>query len=118
MMTAAQSYTLGVAIVVAVGSSAAALAPVELRPAFWCALGLGSAVQAPLGWAVVRSLGSERFLLAWAAGVGARLALLAIAAVVIAPRLGLTLGPFLFALVGVLMAFVAVEALVPRERVE
>src|SRR5438093_612475 len=61
-------------------------------------------------------LGIQRFLLAWAVGIAARFALVALFALVVAPRLRLALAPTLFALVGVLIGCVVVEALVVGAR--
>jgi hypothetical protein len=78
------------------------------------ALGVALVVQGPLGWWLVRTIGTERFLTAWALGIGARLTLVAACALVVAPKLGAALEPMLFALVAVLMAFVVIEAGVAR----
>src|SRR3989442_1583660 len=78
------------------------------------ALGIALAAHGPLGWWLVRAAGTDRFLLVWATGIAARLAVVVACALVIAPKLGLALEPTLFALVGVLMGFVVVEALVVR----
>jgi len=82
----------------------------------WAALGTALAVQGPLGWWLVRAIGSPRFLLVWAVGIAARFALVALFALVVAPRLRLALAPTLFALVGVLIGCVVVEALVVGAR--
>ena len=71
-------------------------------------------VQGPIGWWLVQAVGTERFLLVWVIGIATRLAVVAVCGLVLAPALGLALAPTLFALVGVLMSLVVVEAIVVR----
>jgi len=118
IVSGARRYLLGLTTVTLVAVAATLVAPEPARTAMLWALGVALLVQAPLGWMVVRNLGTERFLLAWAVGFVVRLAAVACAAFLIAPRVGLALAPFLFTLVGILMAFVAVEAIGPVERFE
>ena len=115
-MAAARRYLLGVGSVTAALLIASAALGTEARVAVWVALGTALAVQGPLGWWLVRAIGSPRFLLAWAVGIAARFALVALFALVVAPRLRLALAPTLFALVGVLIGCVVVEALVVGAR--
>jgi len=115
-VTAARRYLLGVGSVAAALLIASAALGTEARVAVWVALGTALAVQGPLGWWLVRAIGSPRFLLAWAVGIAARFALVALFALVVAPRLRLALAPTLFALVGVLIGCVVVEALVVGAR--
>jgi hypothetical protein len=79
---------------------------------------LALVVQGPLGWWVVRAIGTERLQLVWAVGIAARFALVAACGAWVAPKLGLALAPLLFALVGVLMCCVVVEAAVVRTATE
>jgi hypothetical protein len=110
-VTVGGRYVLGIgAVATATVALSVPLAPAA-RSGVWAALGAALAVQGPLGWWLVRAIGSERFLLVWAVGIAARLATLTLAALVVAPWLGLALAPTLFTLAGVLMAFVAVEAI-------
>ena len=111
-MTAHRGYLLGLGAV-ALGTLALSLAltPADRRP-MWLALVVAFTVQAPLGWWLVRVLGTERFVLVWALGLGARLALVTLWALVVVPALGLALEPALFALVAVLLALLAVEVIV------
>ncbi len=118
IVTAARRYVLGLSVVTVIAMTGVLVAPVAARAAMLWALGVALFVQAPLGWMVVRNLGTERFLAAWAVGFVVRLAAVGCAAILIAPRAGLALAPFLFTLVGILMAFVAVEAIGPVERFE
>ena len=115
-MTAGRRYLLGVGSVAAALLILSAALGAEARVGVWVALGTALAVQGPLGWWLVRAIGSPRFLLVWAVGIAARFALVALFAVVVAPRLRLALAPTLFALVCVLIGCVVVEALVVGAR--
>jgi len=84
----------------------------------WVAMALALLVQGPLGWWLVHAIGTERLQLVWAVGIAARFALVAACGFLVAPRLGLALAPLLFALVGVLMCCVVVEAVVVRSATE
>ena len=111
-MTALGRYLVGVATIAAATLGLSFALPPDDGPGTRLALGIALVVQGPLGWWLVRALGTERFLLVWATGIATRLLVVAACAVVIAPRLQLALEPTLFALVGVLMGFVVVEAVV------
>lgn len=89
-----------------------AVAAASLGRPVWVALGLAVVVQAPLGWWLARTLGTRRFLLAWAAGMAARVAVVVLAAFVVLPALGVPLGAGLLSLVGFLMALLGVELFV------
>ena len=113
-MTAGRRYLLGIAsVAVAVLALGLALPP-EPRAAVWLALGVAAGVQGPLGWWLVGAIGAERFFLEWAIGIAVRFAVVTACGLVVAPRLRLALEPMLFALVGVLMCFVLLEAIVIR----
>lgn len=110
-MNAGKLYLLGVAFVTGLGALMVALAPAAVRwPAGWGAA-MGLALQAPLGWWVVASIGTGRFVLVWALGMGARLLVLALAGFVVIPRLGWAPEPALGALVSVLLALLFVEGI-------
>jgi len=113
-VTVFRRYLLGIAAVATAVLAVSLALPPRARAGVWLALGVAAAVQGPLGWWLVRAIGTERFLLVWAAGIVARFAVLAACGLVVAPRLGLALEPTLFALVGVLMCFVGLEAIVVR----
>lgn len=81
------------------------------RSAVWWGLGLALLVQVPLGWWVVRSVGTGRFLGAWAIGMLARLALLGGLALA-APLLWLDRTVLLVTAAGALMALLLVEGVV------
>lgn len=110
--TAGERYLAGTALV-ALGAVVVALVlPAGRRNPALLATALGVAAQGPFGWWVVRSIGTGRLLLVWGLGMAARLALLAIAALVVAPALGWPAAPLLFALLAVVLALVAVEGIV------
>jgi len=115
-VTAGRRYLLGVGSVPAALLILSAALGAEARVGVWVALGTALAIQGPLGWWLVRAIGSPRFLLVWAVGIAARFALVALFALVVAPRLRLALAPTLFALVCVLIGCVVVEALVVGAR--
>jgi len=111
-VTALGRYLAGVATVATATLLLSFVLPSHAGNAVRLALGIALLVQGPLGWWLVRALGTERFLFVWATGIATRLLVVGVCALVIAPRLQLTLEPTLFALVGVLMGFVLVEAVV------
>src|SRR5216117_3897560 len=111
-MTVWRRYLLGVSAVAAAALLLSFVVPPDARAGLWVATLLALIVQAPLGWWLVRALGTERFHLIWAIGIAARFALFAAAGFVVAPRFGLALAPLLFALWGVLMCCMVVEAVV------
>lgn len=117
-MTAGRRYALGSSLVALVAVGLTQMVAPDARPGVWAAVVTGIVVQGPLGWWLVRAAGTERFLLAWAVGIGARLALLAVAGLVIVPRLGFDMAATLLALVAVLISFVMVEGIAvwPRKR--
>jgi len=79
------------------------------RAAVRGALAAAVVVQGPLGWWLVRSVGTRRFLLVWALGLATRLTLLAIAGWVIVPALGWAMEPTLLSLAALLFALLLVE---------
>ncbi len=114
-MTPGRRYLLGVTTVAAAALLLSLIVPPpDARSGVWLATALALIVQGPLGWWVVRAIGTERLQLVWAVGIAARFALVAAGGLVVAPRLGLGLAPLLFPLVGVLMCFLVVEAVVVR----
>lgn len=116
-MTAGARYVAGLAgIALAAAAAAAALPP--YRTAVWVALGMAIPVQGPLGWWLVRSLGSEGLLWVWGLGMITRVALLAAAAWIVAPRLGLAMGPLLLALASILLGLLGIEVIVMAYQVK
>ena len=113
-MSVGRRYLVGVVMVAAATLALSFVLPPAGRRGAWLALAIAFAVQGPLGWWLVRAIGTERFLLVWTAGIATRLAVVAACGLVIVPRLGLELGATLVTLVAVLMSCVIVEALVVR----
>lgn len=111
-MTAGRRYLLGLGAVAAATSALSFVLPHAERRSLWLALGTGLAVQGPLGWWLVRSLGTDRFLLVWATGIGTRVVLVGLWGLLVARTLRLHLAPALLALVAVLLAFLVVEVAV------
>jgi hypothetical protein len=111
-VTVGRRYMLGVAAVAATAFALGLILPADARSGVWPALGIALAVQGPLGWYLVRVIGTERFLAVWAIGIVARFGVVALSGLALAPRFGLPLEPTLFTLVGVLGALVLIEALV------
>src|SRR5437899_12245903 len=109
-MTLGRRYLVGVGAVAAAALLLSFVLPRDARTGVWLATALALIVQGPLGWWVVRAIGTERLQLVWAVGIAARFALVAACGLLVAPRLGLALAPLLFALVVVLMCCVVVEA--------
>ncbi|MGH7592149.1 MAG: hypothetical protein ACREL2_12000, partial [Gemmatimonadales bacterium] len=86
--------------------------PLDARNGAWLGLGLAVVFQAPLGWWLVRSIGTERFLTAWISGMLVRVALLTVAGLVILPALKWPVGSGLIGLAVVLLALLAIEVFV------
>lgn len=68
-------------------------------------------VQGPLGWWLVRSLGTDRLLAVWALGILTRFVLVGLAAFVAVPLLGWAPEPLLVSLVVLLVACLGLEGL-------
>jgi len=111
-MTLGRRYLVGVIAVAAAALFLSFVLPRDARTGVWLATALALIVQGPLGWWVVRAIGTERLQLVWAVGIAARFALVVVCGLLLAPRLGLALALLLFPLVGVLMCCVVVEAVV------
>src|SRR6478752_6113588 len=96
-------------MVAAAGVAVAALAPAPDRVAAWWGVGVGLVLQAPLGWWAIQSIGTERFMAVWTLGMLVRLTVVLVTALVVEPALGLRAAAMLGAMVGVLVALLAVE---------
>src|SRR2546430_17343372 len=107
-MTAGRRYLVGLSAVAAAALLLSLVLPPDARTGVWLATTVALMVQGPLGWRVVRAIGTERLQLVWAVGMAARFALVAACGLVVAPRLGLALAPLLFSLVGLLMCFLEI----------
>ncbi|HEY9013633.1 MAG TPA: hypothetical protein VIM84_01045, partial [Gemmatimonadales bacterium] len=64
-------YLLGMGAVALFFLGFLAFAPPAWRPGLWMALGLALTLQIPLGLWLLHSLGSDRFLPIWVAGIQA-----------------------------------------------
>ena len=111
-MSAGARYLAAMAIVALVGVGAANVLPEAWRPGWWLALGTTLAIQGPLGWGLVISIGTDRFLAVWVLGILVRLALVALFGLVVVPALGWAPAPVLLALVGFLVVSLAIEGIV------
>ncbi|MGH7532214.1 MAG: hypothetical protein ACREL4_02880 [Gemmatimonadales bacterium] len=112
MTSNARRYLIGVGTVTVVALAAALALPPDAARGVWFGLGVALVFQAPLGWWLVRSLGTERFLTAWISGMLVRVALLTLAGLVILPALKWPVGSGLIGLAVVLLALLAVEVFV------
>jgi hypothetical protein len=110
-VTASRSYVVGLAAVAVVGAVVASLARPSLREEIAIGVLGGLLVQAPLGWWTLRSIGTEKFQLVWVGGMMIRLALVAFAALVLAPEYRWQTGAMLLSLVATLLVLLLVEAM-------
>lgn len=108
-MSPARWYLAGVTLVGAIGAALVFLVAEPVRDEVAWGVIAGLVSQAPLGWWTLRSVGTPRFLMVWGFGMLARLALVALAGVIVLPALGRSSGPMLGAMVGVLVALLLVE---------
>jgi hypothetical protein len=104
-------YLTGAGSVAALGVLAVLVAAPEIRAEMIWGLAIAFALQAPLGWWTVRSIGAPRFQLVWSAGMLIRLTVVGIAAMILAPAFGLELSSLLGSLVAAMAALLIVEAL-------
>ncbi|HSB54467.1 MAG TPA: hypothetical protein VLD58_08925 [Gemmatimonadales bacterium] len=111
-MSAGARYLVGTAVIALAAMAAGAVVPGSWRPGWWLALGIALVVQAPLGWWLMRSIGTERFLAVWVLGILARLVTVGLTGLVIVPALGWPAAPALLALAGFLVASLALEGVV------
>jgi heme A synthase len=110
-MTAGGRYLRGLLVVAATGLMAVFAVSPDIRREVASGIGLGLLVQAPLGWWTVRSVGTERFQLVWVLGMVIRLAVVAIAALILVPELRWEMVAALAALVATMLVLMVVEVL-------
>jgi len=108
-VTLGRRYLAGVALVGAASALLLLVVPDGIRPEVMWGAATGLALQAPLGWWALRSLGTEHFLLSWGLGMLVRFTVVALAGLTMVPALGYAAGPMLGAMVGVLVALLLVE---------
>ena len=110
-MTAGGRYASGLLVVAAIGLGVVlSVSPQVRREVAW-GIGVALAVQAPLGWWTVKSIGTERFQLVWVLGMVIRLALVAVAGLILVPELRWELVATLGALVATMLVLLVVEVL-------
>jgi hypothetical protein len=107
-----RTYLIGLALVGLLMSGIVLRFSAASRPAGFAMIALGLAVQGPLGWWMIRSVGTPRFLTAWVLGMLARFGLLGVVGLVIFPLLGWPLSPGILVLAVVLFAMLLLEGLV------
>jgi membrane protein DedA with SNARE-associated domain len=93
------------------GAVVVVLASPATRIELAAGIGLGLLVQAPLGWLTVRSVGTERFQLVWVLGMIIRLAVVALAGLILVPAVDWQMVPTLGALVVTILVLLVVEVL-------
>lgn len=108
-MSLGRRYLVGVAGVAAAGAGLVLLVSRDIRTEVAWGVVTGLVLQAPLGWWAIRSIGTDRFMLVWGLGLLVRLAVVAIAGLLVAPSLGGPAAPMLSAMVGVLVALLLIE---------
>lgn len=108
-MTRGGRYLAAVGGVAAGAVALTGLVPAGERTAAWWGVGVGLVLQMPLGWWAIQSIGTERFLAVWVLGMLVRLTVVLIAGLVLLPVLGSRADAMLGAMVGVLVALLAVE---------
>jgi heme A synthase len=120
-MTAGGRYLTGLLGVATVGLAAVFTVSPDIRLGVAWGIGIALLVQAPLGWWTVRSIGTDRFQLVWVLGMVIRLALVAVAGLVLVPELRWELVATLASLVGTMLVLLVVEVVAvlgnpPRSR--
>jgi hypothetical protein len=110
-MRARRRYFAGIALSAMLGALVVVRVSPEIRQEVAWGIALGLLVQAPLGWLTVRSVGTGRFQTIWAAGMLVRLALVALAGLVLVPALGWQMVPAVAGLVATILLLLVVEVL-------
>ncbi len=108
-MTAGGRYASGLLVVAIIGLVAVLTVSSHIRREVAWGIGLALAVQAPLGWWTVRSIGTDRFQLVWVMGMVIRLMLVALAGLVLVPELRWELIATLAAIVATMLVLLVVE---------
>jgi hypothetical protein len=108
----ARTYLIGLAFVAVIMTGVVLRFSETSRPSGFAMIALGVLVQGPLGWWMVKAVGSPRFIGVWVMGMLARFGLLAVAAFLIFPLMHWSLSPGLIVLAVVLFAMLLLEGLV------
>ena len=111
-MKPGRMYLIGLALVAAIMTGVVLRFSEATRPSGFGMIVLGLLVQGPLGWWMIKSVGTPRFIGAWVMGMLARFGLLALAAFLIFPMMHWSLSPGLIVLAVVLFAMLLLEGLV------
>jgi hypothetical protein len=109
-MSSQGGYLAGSVLVCGAGLVVALLTGSTIQTDLLWGVGLAALLQIPLGWFTIRSIGTNRFQLVWSSGMLARLAMVALTALVLVPANGWRVGSVLGALVATLVALLLVEA--------
>lgn len=109
-MTVAGRYLAGLVLVGLAGTGLILVVPSAIRLEVAWGLLIAIALQAPLGWWTIRSIGRQQFQLVWSLGMLIRLAVLGLTGLVLVPGLGWHVGPTLGTLVATMVALLLVEA--------
>jgi hypothetical protein len=109
-VTAGSRYLAGMALVGLAFAMLALTVSADLRDEVGWAVVIALAVQAPLGWWTLRSIGRPGFQLVWSLGMLVRFATLGLDGLVLVPAFGWEMGPALGTLVAAMMALILVEA--------
>jgi hypothetical protein len=105
-------YLLGMGAVFVLFLGLGGFAPADWRPSLAVALALSMIVQIPLGFWLLASVGTERFLPVWVLGMLVRLTVVGVAGLALFPAFRWPAGPGLLGLVLLLAASLALEGLV------
>jgi hypothetical protein len=108
----AKVYLLGLALVAVIMAGVVLRFSQPSQPSGFAMIGLGLLVQGPLGWWMIKSVGTPRFLGVWVIGIIARFALLAMAGLIFFPLMRWPLSPGLVVLAVVLFAMLLLEGMV------
>lgn len=108
-MTPGRLYLVGVGLVAVLAGATGALLGGMDGQAVWLALAVALAVQGPMGWWLVRSIGAPQVVIVWTMGMLARLASLALVGLLFLPALHWPLTPGLLAMAALLVSLLAVE---------
>lgn len=119
-MSSSRLYWSGISVVALLGALGGRLEPGPSR-GVWLATAVALAVQVPLGWWLIRSIGKPFFMGVWAVGMGARFLTLGIFGLAVLPMLDWPLMPGLLVMAALLFALLLVECSVlwvERTRIE
>ncbi len=111
-LTPGRKYLAGVLVICLVAFGITRLLAPATQLSVRATLAMGGALQLPLGWWLVRSVGSQKYLLPWVLGMLARLLGLGLIGLLVVPAQGWDPRAPLFALVLFFSATLAVEGLV------